>query len=87
MRRAAMAKDFGWAESAAAYAALYRRLGEARLAETAPAPANPPPRPPAKRAAARAADDESAASRADARALQRLAAAAATSLTRRPARS
>ena len=30
MRRAAMAKDFSWADSAAAYATLYRQLGEAR---------------------------------------------------------
>ena len=33
MRRAAMAKDFGWADSALAYGALYRKLGEAPRAE------------------------------------------------------
>ena len=36
MRAAAMAKDFGWGEAAAAYGALYRRLGqEAQLAAEA----------------------------------------------------
>jgi hypothetical protein len=89
MRRAAMAKDFSWAESALAYGALYRKLGEARRAETTAAPAKPAPRPAAKRAAPHVVDESfaAAASRADARALQRLAAAAAASISRRPPRS
>jgi starch synthase len=88
MRRAAMAKDFGWAESASAYASLYRRLGEARREKPAPEPAKPAPRPAAKRPAPRAVDQEfaAAASRSDARALQRLAAAAAVSIGRRTPR-
>ena len=85
MRRAAMAKDFGWTESAAAYAALYRQLGEAKRAAAAPAPVEPTPRPTVKRPP-RAVETIPAVSRADARALQRLAAAAAASMARRPAR-
>ena len=89
MRRAAMAKDFGWAESAAAYAALYRKLGEARRGAAAPEAAAPTSiasaRPAARRAAPRAGEEARAvaAARADARALQRLAAAAAASLGER----
>jgi hypothetical protein len=88
MRRAAMAKDFSWAESALAYGALYRKLGEARRAEAKPDAATPAPRPATKRAAPRVVDEgfTAAASRADARALQRLAAAAALSIGRRPTR-
>ncbi len=83
MRRAAMAKDFGWAESAAAYAALYRKLDEARREEAAPP--RPAPRPVAKRPAPprRIEDFAAVAARADARALQRLAAAAAATMPRR----
>ena len=91
MRRAAMAKDFGWAESALAYSGLYRKLVEARRPEAkpqAPPPPPPSPRSVAKRAAPRVVDEAfaAAASRADARALQRLAAAAAASIGRRPPR-
>ena len=39
MRRAAMAKDFGWAESASAYGALYRKLCAGRRIEIEPATA------------------------------------------------
>ena len=55
MRRAAMAKDFGWAESALAYGALYRKLGEARRAEAKPGGggAGAPPRRKTRRAARR----------------------------------
>jgi starch synthase len=86
MRRAAMAKDFSWAASAAAYGALYRKLGEARGAKVKPETAKPAPRSAAIRAAPRVVDADfaAAASRADARALQRLAAAAAASMARRP---
>jgi starch synthase len=82
MRRAAMAKDFSWAASAAAYGALYRKLGEARVAKVKPETAKPAPRSAATRAAPRVVDENfaAAASRADARALQRLAAAAAASI-------
>jgi hypothetical protein len=88
MRRAAMAKDFSWADSALAYGALYRKLGEARRAEAKPEVATPAPRAARKRAAPRVVDEAftAAASRADARALQRLAAAAALSIGRRPTR-
>ena len=88
MRRAAMARDFGWAESALAYGALYRKLGEARRADATAAAAKPAPRPAAKRAAPRVVDQgfAAAASRSDARALQRLAAAAAATIARRPPR-
>jgi starch synthase len=88
MRRAAMAKDFSWAASAAAYGALYRKLGEARGAKAKPETAKPAPRPAATRAAPRVVDEDftAAASRADARALQRLAAAAAASIGRRTPR-
>jgi hypothetical protein len=88
MRRAAMAKDFSWTESALAYGALYRKLGETRRAAAPPEAARPAPRPAAKRAAPRVVDESfaSAASRSDARALQRLAAAAAASIGRRPQR-
>jgi len=88
LRRAAMAKDFSWAESALAYGALYRKLGEARHADARPEAARRAPRPAAKRAAPRIVDEGSAAaaSRSDARALQRLAAAAAASIGRRPSR-
>jgi starch synthase len=88
MRRAAMAKDFGWADSALAYGALYRKLGEARRAEAKPGAATPAPRAARKRAVPRIVDVAftAGASRADARALQRLAAAAALSIGRRPTR-
>jgi hypothetical protein len=86
MRRAAMAKDFSWADSALAYGALYRKLGEARRAEAKSATEAPAPRPATKRAAPRVIDEDftAAASRADARALQRLAAAAMTIRRRTP---
>ena len=89
MRRAAMAKDFGWTESAAAYGALYRKLGAARRIEIELAAPSPAPRPAARSLAPVRVGDRpaaaTAAERADARALQRLAAAAATTLARRPA--
>ena len=88
MRRAAMAKDFSWTDSALAYGALYRKLGEARRAGAAPEAARPTRRPVARRAAPRVVDEgfAAAASRSDARALQRLAVAAAASIARRPPR-
>jgi hypothetical protein len=88
MRRAAMAKDFSWAESALAYSALYRKLGEARGAKAKLETAKPAPRSAAIRAAPRVVDEDftAAASRADARALQRLATAAAASIGRRTPR-
>ena len=87
MRRAAMAKDFSWTESAVAYGALYRKLGEPRGVKARPKATRPTPRPAAKRVAPRVVDDGAATSRADARALQRLAVAAAASMVRRPSRS
>jgi starch synthase len=53
MRRAAMAKDFSWAEPALAYAALYRKLGVARRVET------PAAAPPTFQSAAKSADPAS----------------------------
>ena len=88
MRRAAMAKDFSWTESALAYGALYRKLNDARSVNAKPEAAKSTPRPAAKRVAPRIVDEgfATAASRADARALQRLAVAAAASIVRRPSR-